>query len=106
MDSPRPTKPKAGVGTIKVLVLRVQQVRALLEPQPANVTTCIQAEYPQSYHLLLPSDSLQTLQSALALQAHQQKHALCHIGQKFDMQVTDSSVPPLSQRFSCQLLCL
>lgn len=103
MDFPWPTKPEAGIGTIEALVPRIQQVRALLEPEAANVTTHIQAEYPQACHLPLPSDSLQALQSALAPKPHQIRHALCQMGEKLDTQVTHTSVPPLSQQFSCQL---
>lgn len=51
MDSSWSIKPEDGIGTIKALVPRVQQVKAVLEPEPANVTAHIQAESSQSSHL-------------------------------------------------------
>lgn len=85
MESPQPIKPEAGIGTIKALVLRVQQVGAILDPEPTNVTTHIRAVPRQSCHLPLRSGSLQALGSALTLKSCRPKRALREVREKLDM---------------------
>lgn len=74
MDSSWSIKPEDGIGTIKALVSRVQQVKAMLEPEPVNVTAHIQAESLQSSHLpgygIRPESEVPLIKTLCAREKH------------------------------------